>query len=172
MVSKASQNQDTFIRQILSSVLLGLLWAYVCAFLILPIESWMHNGLNMDTFSQALYFWKKAASFCKTIVVPWRPFCAYIDPRYILFAYTRWWHLFTNTSPIPLSFYLPFLPLCVFFAVLIFKIKQLKSMTDIKNTENSRCSKIKQKNKKKHNNTVAVTNVKKVKRKHKKIREK
>lgn len=158
MVSKLRQKQNTYIRQILSSVLLGLVLAYVCAFLVLPIESWVRDGLNMDTFSKSFHFWKKAA----------------IEPRLIFLAYTRWWHLFTSINPIPLSYYLPFLPLCVFFGVLIFKIIQLKSLMNTQKTEKNHCPKVKvQENRKKHTHTTAITNVKKVKRKHnKKIGEK
>lgn len=158
MVNKTCPEQNTYIRQILSSILLGLVLAYVCAFLILPIESWIRVGLDMDTFSRSLHFWKEAA----------------IHPHAIFLAYHRWWHLFTNMDSVPLSFYLPFLPLCVFFMVLIFKIRQSLSVMNAQKKGKNHYSKIKtQKNKTKRTRATAMTGVKKVKRKYyKKIREK
>ncbi len=152
MVNQIYKNQNTLIRQILFTVLLGLILAYLSAFLILPIESWVHIGLNADTFYQSIYFWKRSV----------------IEPRLIFFAYIRWWHLFTNMSPIPLSYYLPFLPLCVFLGVLIFKIKSLQSVSNIIKTKKDHSFKMKDK---KNPKDMTTTKDKKVKPKHsKKIR--
>ncbi len=106
MVDEAYEEQGKYIRRILFSILLGLVLAYVTAFLILPIESWIRVGLDMETLSKSLAFWKKAA----------------LNPILLFKGYARWWVSFSGMSPVPFSLYLPILPLFIFISVSIYGI--------------------------------------------------
>ncbi|MGN0919587.1 MAG: type IV secretory system conjugative DNA transfer family protein [Alphaproteobacteria bacterium] len=106
MADEAYEEQQKFIKRIFLSVFLALLAGYVCAFLIFPIESWVRLGLDMETLSKAVSFWKKAA----------------LHPSVLMQGYVRWWKGFTSASAVPFSFYLPWLPLFVMVGIFLFGI--------------------------------------------------
>ena len=106
MADEAYEEQGKYIRRIFLSLLIGLILAYVVAFLIFPIESWIRVGLDRDILAKSVAFWKKAA----------------LNPVVLFQGYARWWKGFTSVSPAPLSFYLPILPFCLLLFVSIFGI--------------------------------------------------
>ena len=103
MADEAYQEQQKYIRRIVLFILLALLAGYVTAFLVLPIESWVRVGLDMETLGKSVAFWKKAA----------------LNPLVLAQGYSRWWKGFTSTASVPFSFYLPWLPLLVTVAIFI-----------------------------------------------------
>ena len=106
MADEAYEEQGKYIRRIFLSLLVAVILAYVTAFLILPIESWVRVGLDMETLSKSVAFWKKAA----------------LNPILLFQGYARWWKGFSSISPVPFSFYLPLLPFCILFFVFIYGI--------------------------------------------------
>ena len=94
MADEAYEEQGKYIRRIILSLLVAVILAYVTAFLILPIESWVRVGLDMETLSKSVTFWKKAA----------------LNPIFLFKGYARWWKGFSSISPAPFSVYLPLLP--------------------------------------------------------------
>ena len=103
MADEAYQEQQKYIRRIVLFILLALLAGYVTAFLVLPIESWVRVGLDMETLGKSVAFWKKAA----------------LNPLVLAQGYARWWKGFTSAASVPFSFYLPWLPLLVTVAIFI-----------------------------------------------------
>ena len=103
MADEAYEEQHKYIRRIALSVLLALIVAYLCALMILPIESWVRFGLNEKTLSRAVNFWKDAA----------------LNPKLLIKGYLNWWHSFWASSPIPFSFYLPWLPLVALVVIFL-----------------------------------------------------
>ena len=61
MADEAYQEQRKFIGRIVLSIVFALVLGYLTAFIILPIESWVRVGLDVDTLNKAVTFWKKAA---------------------------------------------------------------------------------------------------------------
>ena len=97
MVDTAYKEQHKYIRWILLSLIVALFIGYVVAFFILPIESWVRNGLDLDTLNRSIAFWKKAL----------------VSPGMVFKGYYRWWTGFTSVSHAPFSFYLPFLAIII-----------------------------------------------------------
>ena len=106
MTDEAYQEQQKFILRILLSIIFALVLAYLSALAILPIESWVRIGLDVETLNKSIAFWKKAA----------------LNPSILFMGYARWWKGFTATSHVPFSFYLPLLPVFVFSLVAIIGI--------------------------------------------------
>ena len=130
MADEAYEEQQKYIKRILFSFLWGLILAYVVAYLIIPIESWIRLGLDRDILARSLAFWKKAA----------------FNPLLLFEKYTNWWQVFGSSKSAPWSLYLPILPFITLFLVVIWGIAtnpyhympnifgagRLASLTDIK----------------------------------------
>ena len=106
MANDAYEEQHKYIRWILVSLIISILIGYIIAFLILPVESWVRNGLDLDTLDRSIAFWKRAL----------------VNPGMVFKAYYKWWIGFRSVSHAPFSFYLPFLPIIIVPVVFFFGI--------------------------------------------------
>ena len=104
MADDAYKEQHKYVRRVVLTFLFALLATYITAWLVIPIELWVKNGLNVTILNSSVAFWKSSL----------------FHPGKIAIAYAHWWQRFHHMNVVPVSAYLPFLPILTFFAILIY----------------------------------------------------
>ncbi len=104
MVDQIYAEQRKFTFWCLKTIVFSLVFSYVLAYLIIPVEIWCFKGLDMDVFKASLTYWKKAA----------------INPSQIFYMYAKWWRRFQNVKSLSPGMFLPFLPILSLIGLIVY----------------------------------------------------
>ncbi|MDR2901642.1 MAG: type IV secretory system conjugative DNA transfer family protein [Lactobacillales bacterium] len=100
----AYEEQGKFIGWVFWTLVWSFLTLVGLMLLMMPLQSWLKEGLSVITFGQAVDFWKQALS----------------KGSYLIETYVRWYKAFAASSHPHYTMYLPFIPFIATIGVFIF----------------------------------------------------